>query len=86
MKKIKLFLNKIGNDGLLHLTICFGLTAMLGNFVNIGLALFIPIFIGFAKEILWDAWMGKGQFQWKDILCDAAGSLFAFLILLFTLL
>lgn len=81
MEKIKLFFKKIGNDGILHFLICFALCAVLANYVNIGLAFFIPVFIGFGKEILWDAWMKKGQFQWKDLLCDIAGSLLAALII-----
>ena len=89
MKKIKLFLNKllvkIGNDGLLHLIISFGLVSILSNYMNIGLSLFISVLIGFLKEIIWDGWMKKGQFQWKDLLCDLVGSLLAFLLLLPTL-
>ena len=86
MEKIKQFFKKIGSDGLLHFFVCFSITAILGNFVNIGLAAFAGIFIGFFKEIIWDAWLKKGSFQWKDLWCDIAGSISAFLILLLTLL
>lgn len=80
MDKIRELINRIGNDGILHFLISFALCALLANYVNIGLAFFIPVFIGFGKEILWDAWMGRGQFQWKDLLCDIAGSLAAALL------
>lgn len=72
----------IGTDGLLHFLACFGLTAILANFVNIGLAFMLPVVLGFLKEIVWDARLKKGTFQWKDLLCDIAGSLVAFLPLI----
>lgn len=76
----------IGTDGLLHFFVCFGLTALLANFSNLGLAFMLPVVLGFLKEIVWDAKLKKGTFQWKDLLCDIAGSLVAFLIVLFYLL
>ena len=72
----------IGTDGLLHFLACFGLTALLANFCNLGLAFMLPVVLGFLKEIVWDARLNKGTFQWKDLLCDIAGSLCAFLPLL----
>lgn len=72
----------IGTDGLLHFLACFGLTALLANFCNLGLAFMLPVVLGFLKEIVWDARLKKGTFQWKDLLCDIAGSLCAFLPLL----
>lgn len=72
----------IGTDGLLHFLACFGLTALLANFCNLGLAFMLPVVLGFLKEIVWDARLKKGTFQWKDLLCDIAGSLVAFLPLL----
>jgi len=81
IKKVEEFLKKIyrkiGNDGVLHFLVCFAIVAMLCNFLNPALSFFIAIFIGFAKEIIWDGALGKGQFQWKDIWCDIAGALIA---------
>ena len=86
MNKVKEFFKKvwkwIGTDGLLHFFVCFGMTAILTHYVNIGLAVAIPVFVGFAKEILWDGWLQKGQFQWKDILFDLLGVAVAVLLLL----
>lgn len=46
------------------------------------LAFFLGVFAGFAKEILWDAWMRKGQFSWHDIVCDIAGSVIGIVIVI----
>lgn len=86
MKKTGTIIGKIrswfGNDGMLHAIICFAIVMTAAHFVNIGLALFAAIFTGFAKEIIWDAWMRKGTFQWKDIWCDLIGAVPAFAMLL----
>jgi len=79
---MKRLFNWIGSDGLMHIMACFGMTAALGNYVNAGMALFISSFIGFLKEIVWDARLGKGEFQWKDIVCDLIGAFAGFLIVL----
>lgn len=70
MKKI---LNWINKDGALHILCCFAIVTAAAHIVNIGLACFIAIFAGFAKEIIWDAWMKKGKFEWRDIVCDLIG-------------
>lgn len=86
IKKIKELVqkayNRIGADGLLHYFACFSITAIYANYVNVGLAFFAGIFIGFLKEIIWDGWLKKGTFELKDLICDIAGSVTAFLILL----
>lgn len=79
MRKI---MNWIGTDGLMHIMACFGIAAALGNYVNAGLAFFIAVFIGFAKEIIWDAKLKKGAFEWKDIICDMMGATAALIVLL----
>lgn len=79
MKKI---FKWIGTDGLLHILVCATIALALGYFVNLGLATFAAIFIGFGKEIIWDAWMNKGTFELKDLACDIMGAMSAFIIML----
>jgi hypothetical protein len=43
-----------------------------------GLIVFIPALIaGFAKEFVWDKWLKKGTFEWKDIYFTCFGGLTA---------
>lgn len=79
---MKKFFDLIGIDGIAHFFACVSIALALGYFVHFGIATFMAIFIGFAKEIIWDAGLKKGTFQWKDILCDIVGALVGFLILL----
>lgn len=79
MRKI---IDWIGTDGLLHIMACFGIAAALGNYTNAGLAFFIAVFVGVAKEIIYDAKLKKGTFEWKDIICDIMGASAALIVLL----
>lgn len=79
MKKI---LNWINKDGALHIICCLAIVTSLANFLHPALAFFLGVFIGFAKEILWNAWMKKGQFSWHDIVCDLIGSVIGIIIVI----
>lgn len=79
MKKI---IDWIGSDGKLHMLICAVITLALGYYIHFAAATAIAVFIGFLKEIVWDAKFGKGTFQWKDILCDLMGATAGFIYLL----
>lgn len=75
MEKLKNFYNKyIKTDGVLHFLASLSITLVAGLFLKAELACFIAVFIGFAKEIIWDGAMKKGTFQWKDIIFDLLGS------------
>jgi hypothetical protein len=83
MKKIREFYNKyIKKDGILHIVVCFGITMCFGMLVHPAFAAFIALFIGFMKEIVWDGYMDKGEFEWKDIIFDLIGSLLGFALLM----
>jgi hypothetical protein len=74
MEKFKNFYKKyINTDGVLHFLVSFSITVSIGLFLNVGLAYFIAVFIGFTKEIIWDSALKKGTFQWKDIIFDLLG-------------
>lgn len=79
MKKI---LNWINKDGALHILCCLAIVTSLAHLLHPALAFFLGVFVGFAKEILWDAWMRKGQFSWHDIVCDLVGSVIGIVIVL----
>lgn len=79
MKKI---INYIGTDGLLHILACYAIAVTCGIYLNAGLALFIAVFIGVAKEVIWDGWMKKGSFEFKDLISDMIGAVTGFIALL----
>ena len=79
MKKI---IDWIGKDGLLHFVACFLIAVVLGLWIHPAAAAFIALFVGFLKEIVWDAKLKKGTFQWKGILFDFIGSAVALILML----
>jgi VanZ family protein len=79
MKKI---INYIGTDGLLHILACYVIAVTCGIYLNAGLALFIAVFAGVLKEVIWDGWIKKGSFELKDLLCDLIGAVAGFIVLL----
>ena len=79
MKKI---INYIGTDGLLHILACYAISVTCGIYLNAGLALFIAVFAGVLKEVIWDGWLHKGTFEIKDLLCDLIGAVAGFFVLL----
>lgn len=79
MKKI---INYIGTDGLLHILACYAIAVTAGIYLNPGLALFVAVFCGVLKEVVWDGWMKKGSFELKDLLCDLMGAVAGFIVLL----
>lgn len=79
MRKI---LNWINKDGAMHMLCCFAIVTAAGHIVNIGIAVFVAVFAAFFKEIIWDAWMGRGTFEWHDIACDLFGTLIGAVLVL----
>jgi len=68
----------IGTDGLLHFCACFIIAAAVGHLTQPAIGLIVALAVGVLKEIVWDAKLKKGTFQWKDILFDFLGSVAAF--------
>ncbi|HRS20960.1 MAG TPA: hypothetical protein P5510_04300 [Clostridia bacterium] len=60
-------MEKIMNDKIKHIIAGFLISGLVGFFLH-GLIVFIPALIaGLAKEFVWDKWMKRGTFEWKDI-------------------
>jgi len=36
--------------------------------------------VGFTKELIWDKWLGKGTFEWRDIYFTLFGGLLGWII------
>lgn len=54
-------------DKIKHMIAGFLISGLAGFFLQ-GLIVFIPALnAGLAKEFIWDKWLGKGTFEWKDI-------------------
>lgn len=68
----------IGTDGLLHFCACFIIAVTVSQFTQPAIGFIVALAVGVLKEIVWDAKMKKGTFQWKDILFDFLGSVAAF--------
>lgn len=66
-------LNYFGLDGMAHILVCLVLCCTLAAFLPIWAAVSITVFVGAAKELVWDMWMKKGNASWKDALCDGIG-------------
>lgn len=67
-------INTIGLDGLLHFACC----AIIATFCKLAFgalaAVVVSLTIGILKEA-YDKWTGRGTAEWKDIICDIAGTL-----------
>lgn len=65
------------NDKIKHLIAGFLISGLTGFFLQ-GLIVFIPALLaGLAKEFIWDKWMKRGTFEWKDIAFTCWGGLLA---------
>ena len=51
-------------------------SVLLTPILSIGLV----IIAGFAKEFFWDRWLGKGAFEWMDIVYTIVGGLMAMIL------
>lgn len=68
----------IGTDGLLHFFACAFIAFAAGIPTNPAIGFIIALAVGVLKEIVWDAKLKKGTFEWKDILFDFLGGVAAF--------
>ena len=73
-------MNRIQKDKLLHFIcgtyIYLIASVLLTPILSIGLV----IIAGFAKEFIWDRWLGKGAFEWMDIVYTVVGGLMAMIL------
>ncbi len=73
-------MNRIQKDKLLHFIcgtyIYLIASVLLTPILSIGLV----IIAGFAKEFIWDRWLGKGAFEWMDIVYTIVGGLMAMIL------
>ncbi len=44
------------------------------------LSILLVIIAGFAKEFIWDRWLGKGTFEWMDIIYTITGGVVAMIL------
>ena len=44
------------------------------------LSILLVIIAGFAKEFIWDRWLGKGTFEWMDIVYTITGGVVAMIL------
>ena len=44
------------------------------------LSIVLVIIAGFAKEFIWDRWLGKGTFEWMDIIYTITGGVVAMML------
>ncbi len=73
-------MKRIEKDKLLHFIcgtyIYLIASVLLTPILSIGLV----IIAGFAKEFIWDRWLGKGAFEWMDIVYTIVGGLMAMIL------
>jgi hypothetical protein len=74
MELLEILFEKMGADGMKHFIVSSVITALLHLFLVWWLALGITLLVGVAKE-LYDKHTKNGSAEWKDIVCDALGSL-----------
>lgn len=67
-------INIIGLDGLLHFSCCAIIAVICKLSFSVLAAVVVSLTIGILKEA-YDKWTGRGTAEWKDIICDIAGTL-----------
>lgn len=72
---VEKILNYLGQDGLLHILASVVLMNVLCLSLPLWVAIIATTAIGIGKELVWDKWMKKGTFDYKDLLCDGIGIL-----------
>lgn len=73
-------------DGLLHI-LCVAILALsLFSFLPYIASIAIAAAVAVAKELIYDLWMKKGVAEWRDIMCDLAGLIYASIVYLIGLL
>ena len=66
-------MNRIQKDKLLHFICGTYIYLIASVLLTPMLSVMLVIIAGFAKEFIWDRWLGKGTFEWMDIVYTIAG-------------
>lgn len=69
-------------DKLLHLICGTYIYLIASVLLTPMLSIMLVIIAGFAKEFIWDRWLGKGAFEWMDIIYTITGGVMAMILLL----
>ena len=67
-------------DKLLHLIAGTYIYLIASVLLTPMLSILLVIIAGFAKEFIWDRWLGKGAFEWMDIVYTLIGCAIAILL------
>lgn len=67
-------INIIGLDGLIHFSCCAIIAVICKLSFGVLAAVVVSLTIGILKEA-YDKLTGRGTAEWKDIICDIAGTL-----------
>lgn len=70
-------MNRIQKDKLLHFICGTCIYLIASVLLTPMLSILLVIIAGFAKEFIWDRWLGKGAFEWMDIVYTITGGLMA---------
>lgn len=61
-------------DKIKHILISTAIAIVIYLFVGFW-AFPITLLIGLSKELIWDKWMKRGQFEWGDLICNLWGAI-----------
>ena len=85
-KYFQIVCNYVRIDGLLHI-LCVAILALsLFSFLPYIASITIATAVAIAKELIYDLWLKKGVAEWRDIICDLAGLIYASIVYLIGLL
>lgn len=62
-----------------HLIYGYLIVAVLSLFINPLIAFAVCFIVGICKEVIWDKWLGKGQFEYADMYYTWFGGIMALL-------
>ena len=73
-------MNRIQKDKLLHFIGGTYIYLIASVLLTPMLSILLVIIAGFAKEFIWDRWLGKGTFEWMDIIYTITGGVVAMIL------
>ena len=85
-KYISAVCNYVRIDGLLHILSIAVIALSLFSFLPYFASIAISAAVAIAKELVYDLWLKKGTAEWRDIICDFVGILYASTIFFIELL
>ena len=73
-------MNRVQKDKLLHFICGTYIYLIASVLLTPMLSVMLVIIAGFAKEFIWDRWLGKGAFEWMDIIYTITGGVVAMML------